>query len=267
MQQIKICGQNLEYTAIEGTSAQTPTLIFLHEGLGSAAMWRDFPAKLASATGAAALVYSRPGYGHSPPPPGPRGPDYMHVEALEILPELRRALHLDDVVLVGHSDGASIALIHAGAGRWPVRALVLEAPHVFVEKITVESIEKANEIFEATDLRDRLGRYHADPEAMFWTWNRAWLDPRFRDWNIEASLAGVRCPVLAIQGEEDEYGTLAQLDAIERGVAGRFERLVLAQCGHAPHRDREEATLAAMTRFTRSLAPGDLPWHSTDKAG
>jgi len=259
MQQIKIDGQIIEYAAIEGTSSQAPTLIFLHEGLGSAAMWRDFPARLAAATGAPAFTYSRPGYGHSPPPPGPRGPDYMHVEALEILPELRRALGLDDVVLVGHSDGASIALLHAGTGRWPVRALVLEAPHVFVEKITVESIEKARKIFESTGLRDRLGRYHADPEAMFWTWNRAWLDPRFRDWNIEASLPGVHAPVLAIQGEDDEYGTLAQLDAIERGVAGPFQRLVLAQCGHAPHRDREAAALAAMTRFIRGLATGDAP--------
>jgi pimeloyl-ACP methyl ester carboxylesterase len=259
MQQIKVGNQIIEYDEIGGPSSEAPTLIFLHEGLGSAAMWRDFPAKLAAATGAPALVYSRPGYGHSPPPAGPRGPDYMHVEALEILPELRRALGLAEVVLVGHSDGASIALIHAGTGRWPVRALILEAPHVFVEKITVESIENAKEIFETTALRDRLGRYHADPEAMFWTWNRAWLDPRFRNWNIEASLPGVRCPVLAIQGEDDEYGTLAQLDAIERGVAGRFERLVLAQCGHAPHRDREAATLAAMTRFIRSLAPRDPP--------
>jgi pimeloyl-ACP methyl ester carboxylesterase len=241
-------GHRLDYERIDGASG-APTLLLLHEGLGSIAMWRDFPAKLAQATGCPAVVYSRYGYGRSDPLGGPRGVDYMHREALETLPELRAALGLDEVILVGHSDGASIALIDGGSGRWPVRAVVLEAPHVFVEDVSVASIAAARTAYDGTDLRQRLARYHADVDSAFRGWNDIWLHPDFRAWNIEDVLPGVRCPVLAIQGAADEYGTLAQIDAIERGVAGRFERLVLADCKHSPHRDQEQATLAAMARF------------------
>lgn len=241
-------GHRLEFLHIAGDAGR-PTLVFLHEGLGSVAMWRDFPAKLAQATGAPAIVYSRFGYGRSDPLTGPREVRYMHEEALGTLPALRQTLGLDDVVLVGHSDGASIALVHAGSGQWPVRALVLEAPHVFVEYISVAGIEAAREAYAATDLRQRLARYHDDVESAFRGWNDAWLDPAFRAWNIEEYLPGVRCPVLAIQGEDDQYGTLAQVAAIERGVGGPFEKLVLAKCGHSPHRDQEQAVLAAMTDF------------------
>jgi pimeloyl-ACP methyl ester carboxylesterase len=229
-------------------------MIFLHEGLGSLAMWRDFPDRLAAATGLPAVIYSRRGYGKSTPLAGDRAVDYMHVEALETLPELRRRLDLDDVILVGHSDGASIALIHAGARRWPVRGLVLEAPHVFVEDITVASIAAARKTFETSDMERRLSRYHDDPAGAFRGWNKIWLDPAFRAWNIEAVLPAIECPVLAIQGTDDEYGTAAQLDALARGLTGRFERLVLSDCRHSPHRDREEETLAAMTRFIAGLA-------------
>ncbi|HKW53316.1 MAG TPA: alpha/beta hydrolase [Stellaceae bacterium] len=241
-------GHRLDYERIDGKSG-APTLILLHEGLGSIALWRDFPAKLARATGCPAVVYSRWGYGHSDPLAGPRGVDYMHREALETLPELRAQLGLGDAILVGHSDGASIALIHAGSGRWPVRALVLEAPHVFVEDVSITSIAAARTAYETTDLRQRLARHHADVDSAFRGWNDIWLNADFRTWNIEDALPGVRWPVLAIQGADDEYGTLAQLDATERGVAGPLERLVLPHCKHSPHRDQEELVLAAMARF------------------
>jgi pimeloyl-ACP methyl ester carboxylesterase len=245
-------GHRLEYERIDGRSG-APTLILLHEGLGSIALWRDFPAKLAQATDCPAVVYSRYGYGRSDALTGPHHVDYMHREALDVLPELRDQLGLNDAILVGHSDGASIALIHAGSGRWPVRAIVLEAPHVFVEDVSITSIAAARAAYETTDLRQRLARYHADVDSAFRGWNDIWLDPNFRTWTIEDALPGVRCPVLAIQGADDEYGTLAQLDAIERGVAGRFERLVLAQCKHSPHRDQEDAVLAAMAAFVAQV--------------
>jgi pimeloyl-ACP methyl ester carboxylesterase len=245
-------GHRLEYERLDG-AADRPTLVLLHEGLGSVALWRDFPAKLAQATGAPIVVYSRHGYGQSEALAAPRAPDYMHDEALVVLPELRQALGLEDVVLVGHSDGASIALIHAGSGHWPVRALVLEAPHVFVEDASVASIAAAREAYRTTDLRLRLERYHADVDSAFRGWNDAWLDPAFRDWNIEAYLPGVRCPMLAIQGEDDEYGTLAQIVALKRGVGGRFEKLVLTGCKHSPHRDQEQAVLLAMAEFVATV--------------
>ena len=225
-----------------------PTLVLLHEGLGSVGLWRDFPEKLADATGLPAFVYSRAGYGKSDAALMPRTVRYMHEEA-ELLPEILTAAGIDDPVLVGHSDGASIALIHAGSGRWPVRAAVLEAPHVFLEDVSIASIAAARTAYDTTGLRSRLARYHGDVDSAFRGWNDIWLHPDFRRWNIEDVLPGVRCPVLAIQGADDEYGTLAQIDAIERGVAGRFERLVLADCKHSPHRDQEQATLAAMARF------------------
>jgi pimeloyl-ACP methyl ester carboxylesterase len=246
-------GHRLEYQRIDGR-ADAPCLVFLHEGLGSVALWRDFPAKLAQAAGAPAVVYSRHGYGASDRLTAPRDVDYMHREALDTLPALRAALGLGEVILIGHSDGASIALIHAGSGRWPVRALILEAPHVFVEDVSVESIAAARTAYAATDLRRRLERYHGDVDGAFRGWNDIWLAPAFRRWNIEEHLPGVRTPVLAIQGADDEYGTLAQIEAIARGVAGPFERLVLANCRHSPHRDQEEAVLAAMTGFIARLA-------------
>jgi pimeloyl-ACP methyl ester carboxylesterase len=249
MPELILRDHRIHYERIAGTCADAPPLVFLHEGLGSVALWRDFPAKLAARTGCPAAIYSRYGYGKSDPIAAPHGVDYMHIEALEALPDLRAQLALDNPILIGHSDGASIALIHAGAGRWPVRALILEAPHVFVEDVTVASIAMANTTYATTDLRQRLARYHDDPDSAFRGWNDIWLDPAFRAWNIESALPGVRCPVLAIQGADDEYGSLAQLDSIERGVAGPFGRLVLESCKHSPHRDQEAATLDAMARF------------------
>jgi pimeloyl-ACP methyl ester carboxylesterase len=246
-------GQRLEYTLIPARVAAAPTLILLHEGLGSLALWRDFPVRLAEATGAAVLTYSRLGYGKSAPLTQKRRVDYMHVEALEILPALREALALPAPILVGHSDGASIALIHAGADRWPVRGLILEAPHVFVEDVTVASIEDARAAYATTDLRTRLARYHDDVDGAFRGWNDIWLDPEFRAWNIEDYLPAIACSVLAIQGADDEYGTIAQLDAIAAQVAGPVETLLLPDCKHSPHRDQPEATLAAMKRFVADV--------------
>jgi pimeloyl-ACP methyl ester carboxylesterase len=249
-------GHRLEYERLPGRPG-APTLLLLHEGLGSVALWRDFPQKLAQATGAPLVVYSRYGYGQSDALAAPRGLRYMHDEALETLPALRQALALDDVILVGHSDGASIALIHAGSGDWPVRALMLEAPHVFVEAMNLASIEAARSAYATTDLRRRLARYHADVDGAFRGWNDAWLSAEFRDWNIEEYLPGIACPVLAIQGADDEYGTPAQLEAIARGIKAPFEPLVLRHCKHSPHRDQEAAVLEAMAEFVERVSgPG-----------
>ncbi len=252
---VDVAGLRLECLRIPGP-AGAPTLVFLHEGLGSLAMWKDFPERVAGATGCPGLVYSRPGYGRSSPAVLPRMPDYMHTEAQRILPALLDQLGIADPLLIGHSDGASIALLHAasGGGR-PVRGVVALAPHVFVEDASIASIAGARREYETTDLRDRLGRYHADPDAAFRGWNDIWLSPGFRDWNIEACLPGVRCPLLLIQGLDDEYGSTAQLDAIEREVGGKVARLELADCRHSPHRDQPEATVAAIAEFVVTTSP------------
>lgn len=247
-------GRRLEYAWHGRAPADAPTLVFLHEGLGSVSAWRDFPARLAEATGCGALVYSRAGYGGSDPVPLPRPMRFMHDEAL-VLPEVMDAASVREAVLVGHSDGASIALVHAGsAPSARVRGLALEAPHVFCEDVTVRSIERAAESFRTGDLRQALQRHHGpNVDVAFWGWNRAWLDPGFRSWNLEEFLPGIRVPVLLVQGEDDEYGTLRQLDAIEAGCAGPVRRLVLPDCGHAPHRDQPERTLQAMAAFVREI--------------
>lgn len=249
---ITVCGHRLEVVHLPG-DAERPTLVFLHEGLGSAALWKGFPAKIASATRCPTLVYSRYGYGRSDPIDAPRPVRYMHDEALESLPRLLDELRIERPILVGHSDGASIALIHAGSGVRPVRGLILEAPHVFVEDLTVASIAKAKSVYETTDLDAKLGRYHDDVGNMFWGWNDIWLHPDFRAWNIEEYLATIACPILAIQGEDDEYGTQAQLKAITTQSGGPVETLVLPDCKHSPHRDQEAATAAAMVQFIKEF--------------
>jgi pimeloyl-ACP methyl ester carboxylesterase len=234
---------NLEVIERAGSE---PALVFLHEGLGSVALWREFPERLANATGRRALVYSRAGHGFSEIPDEPRTPHFMHEEALDVLPGLLAEFGIERPVLVGHSDGASIALIHAA--QHPVSALVLLAPHVFVEDLSVASIQEARETFETTDLSERMSRYHRDPERTFRLWNDIWLAPEFRDWNIEDVLPGITAPTLLIQGEHDQYGTLAQIDAVERAVRGPVTRVVL-DSHHAPHLEAPEETLAAAVAF------------------
>jgi pimeloyl-ACP methyl ester carboxylesterase len=215
-------------------------------------MWKRFPQQLADRTGRAVLAYSRTSYGASSPLPGRRDPDYMHDEGETVLPALLAALDIDRPVLLGHSDGASIALIYAS--RHPTRALILEAPHVFVEEITVSSIAEAKTAYETTDLPAKLGRYHDDADGAFWGWNDIWLDPRFLAWNIEDRLPAIDCPVLMIQGHQDEYGTAAQLDAIAEKTPDTTT-VMLDRCGHSPHRDQAEATLDAIVRFLAQKDP------------
>jgi len=246
---VDCAGHALEYEWVGEGAADAPVLVFLHEGLGSIRQWRDFPARVAQAAGRRALVYSRYGYGQSDVLREPAaGARFMHREALEALPELLRRLEVERPVLVGHSDGASIALIHAGAGH-PVRGLALMAPHVFVEPVCLTSIHEAKAAFARGDLAERLARYHRDAARTFHLWADAWLDPAFLDWNIEEYLPGIACPVLAIQGEDDAYGTMAQLERVARGVRGPCELLKLPACGHAPFRDQPERTLEAVKRF------------------
>lgn len=250
-------GVRLEYQRIAAVHTGLPTLVFLHEGLGCVALWKDFPAQVAAATGCEVLVYSRLGYGKSDPVEIPRPLAYMHIEGMEVVGKVLDAAGIKEAVLVGHSDGGSIALIHAGGVKDPrVTGLVLLAPHVFNEEMCVASIRQVKVDYETTDLRERLARSHGDNvDCAFWGWNHAWLDPDFMHWNIEEYLPGVTVPVLAVQGEDDQYGTLRQLDAIENQVQGPFERQVLPACGHSLHRDQPQATLEAITGFVRALYP------------
>lgn len=244
----------LETRLIAPGRLDAPLLLFLHEGLGSVSAWREFPDWLCEALGWRGLVYSRPGYGRSTPRASGEhwGPDFMHHQARAVLPALLQAMGLahERPWLLGHSDGASIALLHAAVFPDRVAGLVLMAPHVMVEALTLESIHAVRHAWDTTDLRERLGRHHADPASAFLGWNDAWLDPAFAAWDIRPELASIRCPVLAIQGEDDEYGTLAQLHAIAERVSDTRLQ-VLPACGHAPHRDQARAVTDAIVQFTR----------------
>jgi pimeloyl-ACP methyl ester carboxylesterase len=252
---LKVCGHSLEYQLIPAHQINRPTLVLLHEGLGSVAMWRDFPARLAAATGCRTLVYSRYGYGQSDVLEESFGTDFMHREGRDALPELLAQLGIERPLLVGHSDGASISLLHAGDGRFDVAGLAVMAPHCFVEDISIRSIEAAKIAFETTDLPAKLGKYHRDVRRTFYGWNDIWLNPDFRGWNIEDCLGGIACPVLAIQGEDDEYGTMAQIEAIaaQARAAPEVELLKLADCRHSPHRDQPLAVIEAICRFADRL--------------
>lgn len=239
---------SIEYRFVAGDPAM-PTLVFLHEGLGSIELWRGLPDDVRSATGdRSVLVYSRHGYGRSAPAAVPRPAAYMHHEADVVLPAVLRELQVDRPVLIGHSDGASIALLFSGRGG-AVTSLVCLAPHVFVEPESVAGIEAARELYETTDMNGRLARYHDDPDHTFRGWNDVWLSPEFRSWNIEDRLAAITAPVLVVQGTEDQYGTLAQVEAIERGVSGRVDRCLIEGAGHAPHLDAREAVVEAISQF------------------
>jgi pimeloyl-ACP methyl ester carboxylesterase len=246
----------IEHQWLNANLAEAPLLVFLHEGLGSLAMWRDFPQQLCNALGVRGLVYSRPGYGQSTPRDADEhwAPDFMHRQANEVLPALLQALNVTQAPwLLGHSDGGSIALLYASRHR--TAGVMVMAPHIRVEEVSVQSIAKAKAAYENTDLRERLSRYHSDVDSAFWGWNRIWLAPEFRNWSIETELSTLTCPVLAIQGIQDEYGTLAQIRDIQRHVA-HTQLLELADCGHAPHRDQPQAlTQACLTFFQSHLSP------------
>jgi pimeloyl-ACP methyl ester carboxylesterase len=240
----------LEYERISAKVDGAPTFVMLHEGLGSISLWRDFPAQLAARTLSNVVAYSRPGYGGSSPFLKQRTSEYMHEEALVVLPQFLDALEIRNPILFGHSDGASIALINAGGSGREVAGVVVLAPHVFVEDVSLSGIEAANVLYHTTNLRERLGRHHKDVDAVFGAWRETWLSPAFREWNIEEYLPSIRCPVLAIQGEQDEYGTMEQLERIARG-APRVELLKLDRCGHSPHRDQPAAVLDAVVGWMR----------------
>lgn len=248
---VTVHGQRLETEWIGPGPDEAPTLVLLHEGLGCVAMWREFPARLAAACGCGALVFSRAGYGGSDPVRLPRPLDYMEREGREVLPALLESMGVRTNVLVGHSDGASIALVAAGSGV-ATAGVIAEAPHVFCEDVSVTSVAAAKDAFMAGDLRVRLGRYHgANVDGAFWGWAGAWSDPGFRAWNIEGVLPRISAPVLVVQGEDDAYGTMRQALAIERGCGAAVRRCVLPGVGHSPHREREDEVLAAMAGFVR----------------
>ncbi len=243
----------IDYRTIPGAAGRTP-LVFLHEGLGSAGLWRDFPDKLARRLDTRALVYSRAGYGWSSGLTARREPRYLHDEALDVLPRVLQMAGVEKPILVGHSDGASIALIFAAWQPAAVAGIVLMAPHVLVEPQTVAAIAGVAEQYETTDLRQRLSRHHANVDDAFRGWSEIWLSPRFASWSLGPEVERLTVPMLLIQGEDDPYGTLAQLDAFEAARGARVTRLVLRDCGHSPHRDQETVVVDAITHFAAGLA-------------
>jgi pimeloyl-ACP methyl ester carboxylesterase len=250
--EVVVDSKRLETMWIEATDATRPVIVMLHEGLGSVALWKDFPARLAAATGCGVLVYSRYGLGNSDRLTEKRPVRFMHHEGEVVLPELLEKLNIQRPVLLGHSDGGSIALIFAGRYPNAVSGLILEAPHVFVEDLSVASITQAKVNYETTDFRQKLARYHAHVDETFWGWNDIWLNPEFRAWNIEECLPSITCPILVIQGLEDEYGTVAQVEAI-KAKAPQTEIVMLASCRHSPHRYQPDKTLELMTEFMMEI--------------
>jgi pimeloyl-ACP methyl ester carboxylesterase len=255
-QQVSIAGHRLECLSIGPRSSTAPTLVFLHEGLGSVSLWRDFPEALCHQTGCGGLAYSRWGHGNSAGLDRPRSVRFMHDEALIVLPQLLDAFEILRPILIGHSDGGSIALIYSGSRPGSPAGLILEAPHVFVEDLTVSSIAQLRDRYATTDLRARLGRHHANVDSLFRDWTNIWLSPEFRAWNIEEFLPAVRARTLLIQGLDDEYGTSRQVDTIASAISAPSETLMLGACGHAPHMDQRAAVETAMARFiSRCTSP------------
>ena len=255
---LEIGGMRLECRWIGPAPAEAATLVFLHEGLGCVDLWKDFPDRLAERTGLGALVYSRPGYGRSDPVAELLSVDYHLTEALEVLPEVLDAAGVRRAVLVGTSDGGTISLMYAGderAGR--VEAVISMAAHVFNEDVTIRGIEEARAAYETSNIREKLARYHGgNVDWAFWSWCNVWLSPEFREWNVERFLPGITVPVLVLQGEDDHYGTEAQVEAIARQVSGPVETAIIPRCGHSPYLEQPEATLEAMAAFIERFVHG-----------
>lgn len=250
---LTVNGVSLEYVCYGPPPSDALTLVLLHEGLGCVALWRDFPQKLAEQTGLGVLVYSRQGYGQSDPVALPRPLDFQTREALEVLPGVLTQAGVRHCILLGHSDGATISAIYAGSVEdHRVRGLVLIAPHFFTEEMGLNEIAKAGIAYSETDLRDRMARYHSDPDGAFRGWNDAWLDPGFKDWNVTDVIDYIRVPVLAIQGRQDQYGTLAQIEEIESRAYCPVDTLIL-DCNHAPHLEASDETLRAVAEFCLRL--------------
>lgn len=247
-------GKSLEYACFGAAPEKAPTLIMLHEGLGCVALWRDLPAKIAKATGWGVFAYSRAGYGQSDPADLPRPLDYMTREALDVLPQVLDGIGFQRGVLMGHSDGATIAAIYAGSLEdFRVRGLILMAPHFFTEEMGLAEIARAKEAFATTDLAAKMARYHRDAEHTFRGWNEAWLNPAFRKWDVSEVIDYLRIPVLAIQGREDQYGTLAQIEEITSRIYAPADVAILEDCRHAPHQDQPERVLAEVSDFMGRL--------------
>ncbi len=260
---LTIGSSNLEYRMIGPMPDKAPTIVMLHEGLGSVGLWGDFPDKLQAATGAGVFVYSRAGYGNSSPVKLPRPLNFMDIEALEVLPKVLDAIGFRRGLLLGHSDGASIATIYAGGIQdHRVRGLMLIAPHFVVEDISVQSIAKIKDTYATTDLRTKLARWHKDVDNAFRGWNDAWLDPQFRDWDISESLAYVRVPVEIIQGADDQYGTLRHIEIAQAECYCPVDTTIIPGAGHSPHREAPDVTLKAAADFANRLlslhGEGDL---------
>ena len=248
LRDVRVQGLRLEYRDLAATKPGRPVLVLLHEGLGCVALWRDFPDRLALGTGCRVLAWSRAGYGGSDPSPLPRTLDYLEIEAREALPAVLAALDVQHPVLIGHSDGATIALLHASLYPEVPLGVVAKSPHEFLEEETLAGLRSARTSWETSVWPLRLGRYHRDAERVFRDWNDTWLSPGFRDWSVVASLAALRCPVLAIQGEQDHYATMAQFDAIAERVP-RTRLLKLPDCGHAPHLEQADRVRTAVVEF------------------
>jgi pimeloyl-ACP methyl ester carboxylesterase len=251
---LRIGASDLEYRMIGPSPEQAPTIVMLHEGLGSVGLWGDFPEKLQAATGVGVFAYSRVGYGASTPAKLPRPLDYMHLEALDVLPKLLDAIGFRRGLLVGHSDGASIAAIYAGAHQdHRVQGIALIAPHFVVEDISVTSIAEIKTAYETTNLKEKLARWHKDVDNAFYGWNGAWLDPTFRNWDISEYLAYIRVPIAILQGVDDEYGTMRQVEIAQEECYCPVDVTLIPGAGHQPHREAPGATLDAISEFANAV--------------
>lgn len=257
---VQVDGAALEYQWINQSGKRSPALILLHEALGCVAMWKGLPRALAASTDCSVLSFSRQGHGRSAPLTAKRDDGYLHHEALSVLPSVLQATGVGEAVLFGHSDGASIALIYAATRPVGLRGIILEAPHVMVEDVTLAGIRAAMTVSRTGDWWDKLRRYHgANTDTVFHAWHDTWLRPAFGNWNIQHLLPDIHCPVLIVQGEDDEYATRQQVDAIARGVSGPVTVMMLPDCGHIPHRDQQAIVVDAASRFVRAIDDSPRP--------